>query len=140
MDYRLLQSVRDKGEWEKWILFMLKGIEQTSNETILLIGGVRSLMQRFKNDIRTNLSKIYSQDLLNNLFRHPYTKIEFIMKELSVSRPTATSYLNQLESRGLLVKQKIGRENFYLNYELYRLIESAFHLEADQTEAIDSVG
>lgn len=138
--YRLLQSVRDTGEWESWILYMLKGVEQTANETIQLIGGVRVLMQRFKNEIRTNLSKIYSQDLLNNLFRHPYTKIEFIMQELSVSRPTATSYLNQLESRGLLLKHKIGRENFYLNYELYRLFESAFHLEAEQIDGIDSVG
>lgn len=138
--YRLLQLVRDKGEWEKWILFMLKGIDVTAKETTHLVGGVRSLMQKFKNEIRTNLSKIYSQDLLNNLFRHPYTKIEFLMQELSVSRPTATSYLNQLEAHGLLMKRKIGRENFYLNHELYRLIENAFHLEADKIDAIDSVG
>lgn len=137
--YKLLQSVRDKGNWEEWILFMLKGVEVTAKETIQLIIGVRTLMQQYKHEIRTNLSKIYSQDLLNNLFRHPYTKIEFLMNELSVSRPTATSYLNQLEASGLLLKQKIGRENFYLNLQLYQLIENAFHLDVEKTDSIDSV-
>jgi Fic family protein len=138
--YRLLQAVRDKGEWENWVLFMLKGVEQTALETTQLVGNTRALMQRYKNEIRNNLPKIYSQDLLNNLFRHPYTKIEFIMKELGVSRPTASSYLKQLEQRALIIKFKIGKENFYLNHNLYGLLETAFHLEAEPVDAIDSAG
>lgn len=138
--YHLLQAVRDTGDWEKWIIFMLNGIEQTAIETIQLVTGVRNLMQKFKIDIRTNLPKIYSQDLLNNLFRHPYTKIEFIMNELGVSRPTASSYLKQLVNRGLLHKFKIGKENFYLNEALYSLIENAFHMEIKEMDNINSNG
>ncbi len=121
--YRLLQKVRDTGDWEDWILYMLNGVEQTAKETILLIGKIKKLMQDYKMRIRKDFPKIYSQDLLNNLFRHPYTKIEFLMKELRVSRPTATNYINALVDKGFLEKQKIGRSNFYINIALYKLLK-----------------
>lgn len=76
--YRLLQNVRDEGDWENWILFMLRGIEETSVQTISLIENMRSMMADYKKRLRNDLPKLYSQDLLNNLFRHPYTKIEFV--------------------------------------------------------------
>ncbi len=69
------------------------------------------------------LPKIYSQDLLYNLFRHPYTKIEFIMNELQVSRPTATTYLEALVENGMLGKVKLGRSNFYMNMPLFNLLK-----------------
>lgn len=138
--YELLQKVRDEGVWEKWILFMLKGIEITAIETIHLVEEIKKLMAAFKKDIRDNLPKIYSQDLINNLFRHPYTRIEFMMKELSVSRPTATAYLKQLEEKNIVRKIKLGRENFYLNEMLFNLLMDAFHLETDSTDSIDSNG
>lgn len=138
--YELLQKVRDENAWEEWVLFMLKGVKITAIETINLVEGVKKLMAQFKKDIRDNLNKIYSQDLLNNLFRHPYTRIEFVMKELSISRPTASSYLKQLEARGLVVKLKLGRENFYLNEKLFDLLINAFHLETEFVDSIDSNG
>lgn len=138
--YELFQKVRDEHAWEEWILFMLKGVEVTAIETISLVEGVKKLMAEFKTDIRGNLNKIYSQDLLNNLFRHPYTKISFLMEELNVSRLTATSYLKQLESRGLVVKFKFWRENFYLNEKLFNLLINAFHLDYTFVDSIDSNG
>ena len=136
--YELLQNVRDNNVWESWVLFMLRGVEETAIETISLIGEVKELMKDYKSDIRTNLRKIYSQDLLNNLFRHPYTKIKFLMAELNVSRLTATSYLNHLEERGLVTKLKIGNENFYINYKLYDLLMNAFHIDSTIVDSIDS--
>lgn len=131
--YRLLQQVRDNNDWESWILFMLRGIEETSSETVTLILGIKDLMAEYKTGIRNNLKKIYSQDLLNNLFRHPYTKIEFICNELQVSRPTAASYLTQLEQEGYISKIKLGRENFYLNIKLFELLANAFHFTSPST-------
>ncbi len=120
--YRLLQKVRQTGEWEEWIIYMLDGIEQTANESIILIGHIKNLMQQYKQTIRTELPKIYNQDLLNNLFKYPYTKIEYLEKDLDISRSTAIRYLKELEKLNLLVKQKIGRDNFYINKQLFDLL------------------
>ncbi|MGL5981361.1 MAG: Fic family protein [Phocaeicola sp.] len=138
--YHLLQAVRDNNAWEEWILFILKGIEQTAIETIQLVEGIKTLMQQYKVKLRNELPKIYSQDLLNNLFRHPYTKIAFVMQELNVSRITATTYLQKIEDLGLITKIKLGKENFYLNEKLFDLLINAFHIETVQTDSIDSNG
>lgn len=119
--YRELQAVRDTGNWEPWLLYMLDGVTQTAQQTVALIGQIRELMQHTKHRMRSECPKIYRQELLNNLFRHPYTKIEFVMEELSVSRITATKYLNELVSIGLLDKTKAGRSNFYINSPLMAL-------------------
>jgi Fic family protein len=123
--YRLLQAVRDTGAWELWILYMLEGVEQTSRQTTRLIQGMRDLMQKYKHKMREELPKIYSQDLLNNLFRHPYTKIDFVMKELQIHRNTAAKYLEELVRIGLLTKHKLGTEKFYLNFALFDLLAKA---------------
>lgn len=136
--YKYLQAVRDTGDWETWILFILKGIEVTADETINFVKGLYDLMLKHKHRIRTNLPSVYSQELINNIFRHPYTKIEFIIKELGVSRPTAMSYMNQLINEGIVTKLKLGRENFYINTDLFEFILNAFHSETNQR--IDIIG
>ena len=126
--YRLLQAVRTHQTWEEWVLYMLEGVEQTSRQTIRLIQNMRDLMQHYKHRMRDELPKIYSQDLLNNLFRHPYTKIDFVMQELQVHRNTATKYLEELVRMGLLVKHKIVNDNYYLNIALFDLLRKSSHL------------
>ncbi len=119
--YKLLQEVRETDSWENWLLFVIDGVEQISKETIVLIGKVRELIFEYKHLLRDNY-KFYSQDLLNNLFKHPYTKIEFIERDLGVSRITAAKYLNELVKDGLLVKQKLGTGNYYINKRLMNLL------------------
>ncbi len=119
--YRLIQEVRENNNWEEWLLFMIKGIEQTSRETTDLILDIQKLMMSFKNKLRENY-KFYSQDLLNNLFKYPYTKIEFIQHDLSVSRITAANYLNQLADDRILIKKKLGTGNYYINQPLFDLL------------------
>ena len=79
-------------------------------------------MLKHKKTLREELPNIYSQDLLNNIFRHPYTKIDFVMKDLAVSRITATRYLDELSGIGMLNKLKLGRDNYYVNTNLYYLL------------------
>lgn len=119
--YQQLQAVRETGEWEPWLLYMLEGVTQTAQATIELIKQIKILMQAYKQQMRTELPKIYSQELLNNLFNHPYTKIEYVMTDLSVSRLTAAKYLDQLVELGLLKKEKISRSNYYINQPLLAL-------------------
>jgi Fic family protein len=120
--YHLLQHTRESGNWEAWVLYMLRAVEETSRHTIGQIKQIRDLMAAVKLRLRAECPKLYSQDLLNNLFRHPYTKIEFIQRDLRVTRPTATRYLDQLTQSGFVRKVKVGRTNFYINDPLFALL------------------
>lgn len=122
--YRLLQAVRDEGAWEAWVVYMLNIVTDTSRITLELIEGIRSQMALFKTIIREKYPRMYSQDLINNLFRHPYSRIEYLMQELEVSRPTATSYLEKLsEDEELpILKYVEGRNNYYINESLVALL------------------
>lgn len=122
--YRLLQGVREEGGWEAWVLFMLRAVEETSRQTVVQVHGIRDLMQATKQRLRAEQPKLYSQDLLNNLFRHPYTKIEFIERDLGVTRQTAMKYLAGLSERGFVRKVKVGRTNFYINEPLVKLLST----------------
>lgn len=119
--YRLLQETRIKNNWEEWLLFMIKAVDETSRETIDLIIKIRELMLNYKRSLRDNY-KFYSQDLLNNLFKHPYTKIEFIQRDLNVSRITAANYLNRLADDKLLTKKRLATANYYINDPLFKLL------------------
>lgn len=120
--YKLLQEVRITGNWENWIIYMLNAVEQISKETLVLINQIKKLMSEYKTTLRSNY-KFYSHELLNNLFKHPYTKIEFIEKDLGVSRLTASKYLNQLAKDGLLKKEKLGTGNYYINEKLIEILK-----------------
>lgn len=121
--YRLLQEVRDSGQWGNWVLYMLTAVAQTSRTTLDLVEAIRAQMAEYKRRMRAELPKIYSQDLLNNLFRHPYTRIEFVMQDLNVSRPTATKYLELLTKAGLIEKHEHWRDNYYFNTPLVALFD-----------------
>ena len=121
--YRLLQGVRETRDWESWISYMVRGVENTAKETIQLIEELKVLMTEMKIQLRDNY-KFYSQKLLNNLFAHPYTKIEFLVRDLGVSRITAANYLNQLATDGVLRKEHLGTSNYYVNERLFALLSN----------------
>lgn len=120
--YRLLQAVRTEQAWEAWTLYMLKAVEQVAMESIQTITRIRKLMLDTKHRIRSQHPAIYSQDLINTIFTHPYTKITHVMRELDTSRPTANKYLDTLVNSGILTKRKIGTTNHYINQPLYEIL------------------
>lgn len=115
--YRLLQAVREQDRWEEWVLYMLEAVEVTAGQAIATIHAIKAALFDYKHRIRSGF-KFYSQDLINNLFTHPYTKIEFVQRDLGVSRVTATKYLDALAEGGFVRKHKIGRGNYYINSAL----------------------
>ena len=119
--YDLLQRVRMDDVWEDWVLYMLEAVEITAGRTLLTVQAIKTALMDYKHRIRDQ-HKFYSQDLINNLFVHPYTKIEFLQRDLKVSRMTATRYLDALSNTGFLVKQKIGRGNYYVNVALNQIL------------------
>lgn len=122
--YRLLQAVRERDAWEEWVLYMLTAVEETARDGIDTVIQIRTAVLDTKHRIREQY-KFYSQDLINTLFAHPYTKISFLERELDVSRLTATKYLNALTDGGILQKQRIGRSNYYINLALYAILTGA---------------
>lgn len=137
--YKRLQAVRDTNDWESWILYILKGVEITAGQTIHLVKGISTLMQEYKVKIRSSLKKAYSHELINNIFSHPYTKIEFVINDLNVSRITATKHLEKLVNAQLLVKEKYGRYNYYLNPPLIKLLAQGNEKISQKTDQIESV-
>ncbi|MDD2594465.1 MAG: Fic/DOC family N-terminal domain-containing protein [Bacteroidales bacterium] len=142
--YRLLQSIREKNtenanEWEAWILFMLKGVEETAIETIRLIKGISSLMNDYKQKLRPIFGKQYKHELLNNLFFHPYTKIEFVERDMMVQRKSASKYLEMIVQLGLLEKIKLRKTNYYMNTSLIDLFINHASIPLNQSEIIESI-
>lgn len=125
--YRLLRELNktgglDEEVWKEWIIYILDGIDKTSEETVILIKNISTLMDQTKEKIKTKEPKIYSKDLLETLFEHPYTKIEFIADRLNISRQTASNYLKKLIKLGILSQEKVGKHNFYINVKLFELL------------------
>jgi Fic family protein len=117
-----LQAVRDHDRWEDWVLYMLTAVETTAAAGIATVQAIKEVLLDYKHRIREQHRKFYSQDLINNLFSHPYTKIEFIERELGVSRLTASKYLEALVASGFLEKRKVGRNNYYVNGPLTAIL------------------
>jgi Fic family protein len=121
--YRLLQTVRDEDTWEAWVLYMLQAVETTARQTVTTVQAIKTALYDYKHRIRDQ-HRFYSQDLINNLFTHPYTKIDFVQRDLQVSRLTATKYLEALVDGGFLAKQKMGRGNYYVNIALNGILSA----------------
>lgn len=143
--YERIQAIRNatgdnSAQWEEWILYMLRGVEQTAEETITLVKNIGNLMTKYKNIIRPAFGRKYSHELLNGLFYHPYTKIGHLESNMQVSRQTAAKYLDKLASLGLLQKERMGKENYYINTQLMELfLTFSEQQEADLADGVESV-
>lgn len=123
--YRRLQQTRDSGDWHDWIMYMIDAVAMTSADTIKLVSSLRDLLSDYKTKIKRDHRKIYSHELINNLFKHPYTRIEYVVDEVGVSRQTAARYLDELCEAGLLNKYKAGLNNYYINAPLVKLLSDS---------------
>ena len=122
--YRLLQEVRTKDKWEEWILFILKAVDKTANETILQIREINKLFQITTDKIKTEFPKSFNKELLELLFEQPYCKIDFVVERLNVSRITASKYLKELKQTGILESKQVWKETLYINTKLFDLLKS----------------
>lgn len=122
--YKRLRNVTEKDDWENWIIYILDMIEVTSqkgSEKILLIG---KLMSELGEQIREKLPKVYSKDLLEILFRLPYTKRNLLEAAGLGNIKTSGNYLKNLEDSGFLKSIQVGKEKLFLNYKLMEVLKS----------------
>jgi Fic family protein len=121
--YRLIGQVTEAGSWEPWILYMLEAIENTADFTRERILAIRGLMsETMERAIQDLPARVYSKELIELLFRQPYTKGQFLVDADIAKRQTAAEYLRELEKTGILKSYKIGKEVLYLNVGLYDLL------------------
>jgi Fic family protein len=125
--YRLLQEVREKNNYHEWIIYILDAIEVTANNTCVLVENIQRLMSDTQEIIKQKLPKIYSKDLVEVLFLHPYTKIEFLVDRLNITRKTSSKYLKEIEKIGILKEVKIGRSRYFINIELFEYLKKAIN-------------
>jgi Fic family protein len=123
--YRLLNAVRTEDSWEEWVIYILEGVRQTAAESVKQIEEITKLIKQTKDELREKLPKLYSKDLLELLFKHPYTKIAFFVDELGVSRKTAGLHLRAIEEAGILESMKMGRDVYFVNKRLFKLLRSS---------------
>lgn len=121
--YKLLNQTNRTGKWEDWIIFMLKAVEKTSEDTIKKIGQIKDLLDSTIILVQKRASKIYKKELVELLFEQPYSKIEFVADKLKVERKAASRYLREIESIGVLESQKVGRETIYINKGLIEILK-----------------
>lgn len=117
--YQGLRSVTEGQDWESWILFMLRAVEATAQQTFDQVLRIRALMASVQERIRLEAPTIYSKDLVEAIFHHPYTKIQFLVDTGIAKRQTASSYLQALAALGILRESKQGREKYYINDALF---------------------
>ncbi len=121
--YKLFKEFRENNNYEDWIIYILKGIKETSEKTILLIRQLQLMIEGYQEEFKTLLPKIYSEEILDSLFFEVYTRIPYIEKRCNVTRQTAATYLNSLVEVGLLEYEKVGRESIYKNTRLIDLLK-----------------
>lgn len=123
--YQCLQAVRDEDKWEELIIYMLKGIEETSSNTLIFTKKIIKTIDTVSREMKYQLPKIYSKELVDAIFFEFYTKINYVEKSLGVSRKTASQYLIELEKCGFLISETVGRDKIYINRALFELVKEA---------------
>ena len=121
--YRLLREVTESDDWEPWLLYMLRGVEETALWTTGRIQAIRELFDLTMDRCRTESPKIYSKELIELIFRQPYCKISFIVDAGIAKRKTASEYLQELERIGVMVGEKHGRETIYKHPALLEVLQ-----------------
>lgn len=120
--YEGLRRVTEEGAWADWVLYMLDAVEQTSLRTHQQITDILALMESVRERVQREAPAVYSKDLIEQIFHQPYCKIAFLERAGLGTRQTCSKYLRGLERLGVLTGQKIGREVYFINQELYKLL------------------
>lgn len=121
--YTLLRKVTAENAWEEWICFMLTAIEKTAGHTLVLSKEIVGLMEKARESIQSEWPKIYTHELVETLFLNVYTRIDHLVERNIASRNVAGRYLKELELMGILKREKVGRDVFYINTGLYDLFK-----------------
>lgn len=123
--YIKLRQVTENNDWESWVLFMLEMVEYTAKKGLQRLKNVIELMDLMTLEIKQSLPKIYTKELVEIVFRLPYTKRKFLIEANLGTPKTVGNYLRLLEKAGFLKSEKVGKEKLYLNHRLMNILEQS---------------
>ena len=107
--------------WKPWLLYMLEAISQTAEYTTDKILRIKSLIEKSRAimlDHKLPLTKI---DVFK-LFEQPYIRPKNLLSDKIKSINTAKKYLGELESLGMITKEKVGKEHIWFNTDLMNIL------------------
>lgn len=121
--YKGLRAVTEKNDWSKFIIYMLDMVEISAINGLNRLESILQLMETTGREIKEKLPKIYSKDLVEVIFKLPYTKRQNLI-DMDLGTPkTVGNYLAALEEKGFLTSLKVGKEKLYLNQKLMNILE-----------------
>ena len=120
--YKKLRLVTEKQDWEGWVLYMLNMIETTAEKGLARLEEILALMENMSVEVKEKLPKAYSKELIEILFRLPYTKRQHLIDAKLGTPKTVGNYLRNLEKEGFLKSVKVGKEKLYLNFRLMKVL------------------
>lgn len=125
--YRHLLNVTRNDDWEAWIIYLLKAVEETAIWTRDKINAIRNLLNHTSGFVQDQLPAIYSHELVEVLFNQPYCRIANLVELGLAKRQTASVYLKQLAGIGILQEIKVGREKLFIHPKLIKLLGQEEH-------------
>ncbi|MGF1532366.1 MAG: Fic family protein [Bernardetiaceae bacterium] len=123
--YRLLREVTERDNWDEWVLYVVNGVAETSLTTLEKIKRILSLKAEAEIVLKPILGSSFSRELNDLLFSHPYIKISVLEEHGIAKRQTASQYLQRIEQAGWLHSFKIGREVYYINHKLIKILSES---------------
>ncbi len=120
--YRLLLAVTRERAWEPWLLYMLRGVEDTATWTTAKIAAIRKLSTDTADFARRKLPKIYTRELVDLIFEQPYCRIANLVDAKIAGRQAASRYLKALGAIGVLREHAVGKEKLFVHPKLMSLL------------------
>ena len=122
--YKRLREVTENNNWESFIIYILEMVETTATKGLIRLERIINLMEVSALEIKETLPKVYSKDLVEILFKLPYTKRQYLIEAGLGTLKTVGNYLRSLEEIGFLKSYNVGKEKLYLNHQLMKILES----------------
>ncbi len=119
--YHRLNSITGTLMWKPWLLYMLEAVSQTAEYTTDKIMRIRSLIEKTSKIMSDNKLPVARLDI-PKFFEQPYIRPKNLLSYKIKSINTAKKYLTELESLGMLSKEKVGKEFIWFNTELMNIL------------------
>lgn len=119
--YERLQAVRDRGDWEAWLVFFLDCVAEAALDAARMAKNILSLREAHRDAVVNGLGARAGKAirLLERLYRDPYIDVNEAAAMLGVSFANANTIVLVLEKMGILREATGHQRNRIFVYEDY---------------------